>query len=132
MRLSESGENLRWSLFSKAKLSGAGSSVCAMAQDGSGFPRVMVAVVAEEDDLPAEFRLQAAGGADLGEEEAPREKPAGLLAEANHRAAFMPSGDGVPRRTARRSAEGQLKRASSGARRRRSRSELYQRYPMLG
>ena len=33
----------------------------AMAQDGSGFARIVVAVVAEEDDFAAEFRAAAAG-----------------------------------------------------------------------
>src|SRR5438132_14279340 len=52
-----------------------------MAQDRACLARVVVAVVAEIDDAPANLRLQASRGADLGHEEPPREEPAGLLAE---------------------------------------------------
>ena len=45
--------------------------------------RVVVAVVAEEDDLAADLRLQPPRGLDLGDEEAPREEAARLLAEAD-------------------------------------------------
>jgi hypothetical protein len=54
-----------------------------MTKDGLGFARVVVAVVAEEDDLPANLGLEAAGGADFGDEKALRKESAGLLAEAN-------------------------------------------------
>jgi hypothetical protein len=54
-----------------------------MAKDGFGFARVMVAVVVEEDDFAADFGLQAAGGLDFGEEEAPGKESAGLLAETD-------------------------------------------------
>src|SRR5438132_13013886 len=52
-----------------------------MAQDRACLARVVVAVVAEIHDAPADLRLQASRGADLGHEEPPREEPAGLLAE---------------------------------------------------
>ena len=61
----------------------------AVAQDGLGLARIVVAVVAEEDDLAADLGLEPPGRLDLGDEEAPREKPAGLLAEADDRAAVM-------------------------------------------
>ena len=56
-----------------------------MAQDGLGFARVVVAVVAEEDDFAAEFRLQSPGRLDFGDQEPFREKPARLLAETDDR-----------------------------------------------
>ena len=43
----------------------------------------MVAVVVEENDFTAEFGVQPPGGPDFGEQEAPREKSARLLAETN-------------------------------------------------
>ena len=57
----------------------------AMAQDGLRFARVVVAVVIEEDDFAADFRLQPAGGQDFGEEKPLREEPARLLAETDDR-----------------------------------------------
>ena len=57
----------------------------AMAQDRPRLARIVVAVVAEEDDSPADLRLQPPGGLDLGDEEPPREKAAGLLAESDDR-----------------------------------------------
>src|SRR6266403_1659649 len=53
----------------------------AVAQDRACLARVVVAVVAEIYDAPADLRLQASRGADLGHEEPSREEPAGLLAE---------------------------------------------------
>src|SRR5882672_2513981 len=53
----------------------------AVAQDRACLARVVVAVVAEIHDAPADLRLQASRGADLGHEKPPREEPAGLLAE---------------------------------------------------
>ena len=55
----------------------------AMAQDRFGFARIVIAVVAEENDLAADFRLQPPGRLDFGDEKAFREKPARLLAETN-------------------------------------------------
>ena len=55
----------------------------AMAQNGLRFARVMVAVVAEEDDFAADLRLQPPGRLDFGKQKPPRKKPARLLAEAN-------------------------------------------------
>src|SRR5439155_24576389 len=53
----------------------------AVAQDRACLARVVVAVMAEIYDAPADLRLQASRGADLGHEEPSREEPAGLLAE---------------------------------------------------
>jgi hypothetical protein len=72
-----------------------------VAQRGLGLARVVVAVVAEEDDLPAELRLEAPGGEDLGGEEAPREEPAGLLAEADEGAQSCRRGRSAARRADR-------------------------------
>jgi hypothetical protein len=47
------------------------------------FPRVVVAVVAKEDDLAADFLLPPPRRLDFGEQEAAREKPARLLAETD-------------------------------------------------
>ena len=55
----------------------------AMAQDGLGFARIVVAVVVEEDDLAADLRLQPPGGLDFGDQEPLREEPARLLAETD-------------------------------------------------
>src|SRR2546425_11579217 len=43
--------------------------------------RIKVAVVAKIHDAPADLRLQASRGPDLGHEEPTRKEPAGLLAE---------------------------------------------------
>ena len=56
-----------------------------MGQDGLGLARVVVAVVIEEDDLAAQFALEAAGGHYLGVKEPARKKAARLLTEANAR-----------------------------------------------
>ncbi len=78
---------MRWSLFSKVKLSWRRLAGLAMAQGGLRFARVVVAVVVEEDDLAADLRLQPPGRLDFGDEESLREKPARLLAEADDRGA---------------------------------------------
>lgn len=57
----------------------------AMMQEGPGFARIMVAVVVEENDLAAEFRLEPPRRADFRHQEAAWEKAAGLLAEADDR-----------------------------------------------
>src|SRR5262249_5214779 len=57
----------------------------AMAQDRAGLAGVVVAVVVEEHDAAADLRLQPPRRPDLGHEEAPREEPARLLAEGDHR-----------------------------------------------
>ena len=57
----------------------------AMTQNGLGFARIVVAVVAEKNNFTADFFLQPARGLDFGDEEAFREKPAGLLAETDDR-----------------------------------------------
>ena len=68
----------------------AGLPGLAVPQRGLRLPRVVVAVVAEEDDLAAELGLEPAGREDLGRKEPPREEPARLLAEADDRARLMP------------------------------------------
>ena len=55
----------------------------AVAQDGLRLARIVVAVVAEEDDLAAELRLQPPRGPDLGEEEPAGKEAARLLAETD-------------------------------------------------
>ena len=55
----------------------------AVAQGGAGLAEVVVAVVAEEDDLAADLRLEPPRRGDLGVEVAPREEAARLLAEAD-------------------------------------------------
>jgi len=57
----------------------------AMTQDRSRLARVVVAVVTEVHDAPAHLLAQAPGGQHLGDQEAPREEPAGLLAKSNDR-----------------------------------------------
>jgi hypothetical protein len=57
----------------------------AMTQDSLRFPRVMVAVVTEKNDLAANFLLQPPGRLDFGKQEPSREKPARLLAETDDR-----------------------------------------------
>ncbi len=55
----------------------------AVAQGGAGLAEVVVAVVAEEDDLAADLRLEPPRRGDLGVEVAPGEEAARLLAEAD-------------------------------------------------
>ena len=55
----------------------------AMAENGLGLARVMVAVVQEKNHLAADLLLQPPCRLDFGGQEAFGEKPAGLLAEAN-------------------------------------------------
>ena len=57
----------------------------AVAQGGAGLAEVVVAVVAEEDDLAADLGLEPPRRGDLGVEVAPGEEAAGLLAEADDR-----------------------------------------------
>src|SRR5207302_4613895 len=64
----------------------------AMAQDRACLAWIVVAVVAEVHDAPADLRLQASRGADLGHEEPPREEAAGLLAERDDRLAHLRGG----------------------------------------
>ena len=54
-----------------------------IAQDGYSLPRVVIAIVIEENDFASDFSLQPARGLDFCVEEAARENPARLLAEAN-------------------------------------------------
>src|SRR2546427_1387871 len=63
----------------------------AMAQDRACLARIMVAVVAEIHDAPADLRLQASRGPDLGHEEPTRKEPAGLLAEPDDRLRAHPA-----------------------------------------
>ena len=72
----------------------------AVAQDRAGLAEVVVAVVAEEDDLAADLRLQPPRRLDLGDEEPPREEAARLLAEADDGVAVMASGSASARRGA--------------------------------
>ena len=72
-------------LVGEGKIKDGGFVGLAMAQDGLGLARVVVAIVIEEDDFAADLLLEAAGGLDLGDEEAFREKSAGLLAKTNDR-----------------------------------------------
>ncbi len=55
----------------------------AIAQNGNRLPRVVVAIVIEENDFASDFSLQPARGLDFCVEEAAREDPARLLTEAN-------------------------------------------------
>src|SRR5262249_26244457 len=57
----------------------------ASAEDRPRLARVMVAVVAEEHDAPAQFRLEAPRRLDLRDQEAPREEATGLLAKGDDR-----------------------------------------------
>ena len=54
----------------------------AMAQHGSGFARIVIAVVTEEDNLPAKLLLEPSRRPDFGHEKPLRKKSARLLAEA--------------------------------------------------
>src|SRR5947208_16959011 len=63
-----------------------------MAQGRACLARIVVAVVAEVYDPPADLRLQASRGPDLGHEEPPREEAAGLLAERDDRLAHLRGG----------------------------------------
>ena len=53
----------------------------AMAQDGFCFTRIVIAVVAEENNFAANFFLQPPRCLDFGKQKSFWEKPAGLLAE---------------------------------------------------
>ena len=55
-----------------------------IAQEGLRLPRVVVAVMEEEDNFPANLGLQAPGRPKLRYEEPLRKEPARLLAEGNH------------------------------------------------
>ncbi len=57
----------------------------AMAEERLGFARIMVAVVAEENNFAAHLPLQPAGRLSFRKQEPSREKSARLLAEANDR-----------------------------------------------
>src|SRR5437867_10638930 len=101
-----------------------------MAQDRACLAWIVVAVVAEVHDAPADLRLQASRGPDLGHEEAPREESAGLLAERDDRphaivhvggpemAPPPPNARGDPGNPGRPSIPGVLIRACSRRRRR--------------
>jgi hypothetical protein len=56
-----------------------------MTQDGVCLPRIVVAVVAEENDFAANLALQPPGRLDFGKQVALRKKPARLLAKTNDR-----------------------------------------------
>ena len=57
----------------------------AVADGGLRFPAVVVTVVKEENNLPANFRLQPAGCDEFRIKKPPREKSTGLLAETDDR-----------------------------------------------
>ena len=61
----------------------------AMAEDGLGFARIVVAVVIEENDFAAHFLLQPPGRLDFGGQKTFREKPARLLAKTNDGCVLM-------------------------------------------
>src|SRR5437660_9351445 len=63
-----------------------------MAQGRACLARIVVAIMAEVYDPPADLRLQASRGPDLGHEEPPREEAAGLLAERDDRLAHLRGG----------------------------------------
>src|SRR2546422_9775662 len=69
-----------------------------MAQGRACLARIVVAIMAEVHDAPADLRLQASRGPDLGHEEPPREEAAGLLAERDDRRSAHPSTWGGPAR----------------------------------
>jgi len=54
-------------------------------QDCHRLARIVIAVVAEKDNLTPEFRLQSARGFDLRIEKTSRKNPARLLPETNDR-----------------------------------------------
>src|SRR5438445_13253076 len=74
-----------------------------MAQGRACLARIVVAVVAEVYDPPADLRLQASRGPDLGHEEPPREEAAGLLAERDDRLAHLRRGPDMAPHTPQRS-----------------------------
>jgi hypothetical protein len=55
----------------------------AMAQEGSGFARIVIAVVIEEDNLTADFGLEPLRRPDFGGEKPFRKESARLLTEAD-------------------------------------------------
>jgi hypothetical protein len=57
----------------------------AMAEEGLGFARIMIAVVVEKNNFTTDFRLQPAGRLDFRSQEPFRKKSARLLAETNDR-----------------------------------------------
>ncbi len=79
-----SGENLRWSLFAKAKFSVCGSPVLRW-RSVVCVSRGSWSLSIEEDDLAAEFLLKAARSGEFRVKETPRKNPAGLLAEGDDR-----------------------------------------------
>ena len=88
----------------------------AVAQDGLGFARIVIAVVAEEHDLAADLRLQPPRGLDFGDEKPPREKSAGLLAKTDDRGcAHAAAGAFRGRRAQAGSATPRLKHDAGGA-----------------
>src|SRR5205814_4162830 len=62
-----------------------------MTQDRACLARIVVAVVTEVHDAPADVRLQAACRPDLGHEESSWEEAAGLLAERDDRLRAHPA-----------------------------------------
>src|SRR5207249_9873950 len=56
-----------------------------MTQDRACLARVVVAVVAEVDDSPADLCLQSSRRPDLRHQKSSRKEPARLLAEGDHR-----------------------------------------------
>src|SRR5215475_13141831 len=80
----ERGE-LALELADHGKVQVRGLSRGAVAQNRARLARIVVAVVAEVHDAPADLRLQASRGPDLGHEEPPREEAAGLLAQRDDR-----------------------------------------------
>gem|GEM_PF-5961616 len=54
-------------------------------QDGSGFSKIVIAIVAEVDDLASDLLLKPLGGLDLGDQEPLGEETARLLPKADNR-----------------------------------------------
>src|SRR5438132_12201101 len=97
-----------------------------MAQGRACLARIVVAIMAEVYDPPADLRLQASRGPDLGHEEPPREEAAGLLAERDDRLRAHPARPSSMRARGGRTACIATLDAEHAA----HPTRLYQRYPM--
>src|SRR5579872_4196939 len=71
-------------LIGEGEIQGERLTEAAVADDGLGFARIVIRIVAKEDDSTADFLLQPQSGPNLRHEVAAREEPARLLAKANH------------------------------------------------
>src|SRR5262245_27224960 len=96
-------------------------------EDRARLARVMVAVVAEEHDAPAQFRLEAPRRLDLRDQEAPREEATGLLAERDDR----PRAHALPATSATARGPRAAWSSTLNAMHAAHPMRLYQRYPML-